>query len=82
MTVKEFSEKYGISSIKVKAALNLGKSRKNGGAGSHAENHMDYSEDDMRLSVYAYLMEDMRACVDRAAEDNMLIKQLVKKSSE
>ena len=80
MKVKEFAEKYDVPAIRLRAALNLGKSRRYGGNGSTAlDNAMDFSEEDMTTAWYAYLMEDMRACIERAAQDNQLLKEFVQK---
>ena len=82
MTIKEFAKKYGISVVRLRAALDLGKLRRNGSAGLNYENKTQYQEEDMMTAWYAYLMEDMRACIDRAAQDNQLLKDFVKKSAE
>ena len=80
MTVKEFSRKFNVPISRVKTALDLGKSRSNGGAGSKTESNMSFDEVLIFRKVCGYLFDDMETCLKKASQDNTLIRELFRKA--
>lgn len=72
MTIKEFAKKYQIPLNRVKAAMEIPQ------RGPKAEELMgtEYNENDLVGGMYCSLLEDMRVCIERGAEDSRICRRL------